>query len=69
MSRPHVTTEEKMAMIRLAAVLENLHKTAHDPASGEEAGRLAAGEMGRTVLQHFDLITSALREAGKVMRV
>lgn len=52
-------------MTRLAVVIEELHATASDPATGEEAGRAAAGELGKTILRHIELITTALRTAGR----
>lgn len=51
-----------MAMVRLAAVLEKLHNTAHDPSTPEEDAVKASAEMGRTVLNHFELIIAALKK-------
>lgn len=57
--------KEKMAMVRLAATLENLHEGAHDSSLPEEAGVQAAQQLAMTMLRHFELITTALRLAGK----
>lgn len=54
--------KERMAMVRLAAVLEKLHETAHDQSTPEEDAVKAAAEMGRTMLTHFELIVAALKK-------
>lgn len=56
---------EKMQMVRLAATIENLHDGATNPALSEEAGKEAAGQLGMLILRHLELITTALRIAGK----
>jgi len=59
---------ERMQMVRLSAVIERLHATASDPASDEQTGVEAAGQLGRTMLTHIDLIKTALKRAGTLTR-
>ena len=53
--------EEKMAMVRLGAVLEKLHATASDPATPEDEAREASAELGMTILRHMDRIILNLK--------
>lgn len=55
--------EEKMAMVRLGAVLEKLHEMASDPGTPEEDAVKAAAELGNTVLRHMDKIILSLKNA------
>jgi len=59
------TKAEKLQMVRLAATIEKLHLAAADPGNDEQAAVEAAGQLGRTMLQHIDLIISGLKNAGR----
>lgn len=59
------TTKEKMAMVRLASVIERLHAQAGDPSIPQQEGVEAARALGETMLKNIELITAGLRKAGK----
>lgn len=59
------TKEEKMAMVRLGAVLEVLLLKTEDTTLDQAEAVAAAGELGRTVLKHMPLVISCLKNAGK----
>lgn len=65
MTAPRLTRDEKMSCVRLAAVIERLHAEAQSPLNDEAASVAAAGELGRTVLRHIDLIVTGLKNAGR----
>ena len=59
------TKQEKMQMVRLAAVLETLLLKTEDTSLSPPEAVAAAGELGRAVLSHMPLIISGLKNAGR----
>lgn len=59
-----MSQQKKMAALRLAKVMQDLHDTAHDRSLPEDEGAQAATELATTVLRHFDLIVWGMRKAG-----
>ena len=63
-----IALERKMAILRLSAVLQNLHDTASDVGLPEDERLIAAQQLAITLNTHFDLIITGLRQAGGARR-
>jgi len=63
-----IAIERKMAILRLSAVLQQLHDTATDIGLPDEDRTNAARQMAMTMNTHLDLIIVGLRQAGGARR-